>query len=88
MAVNKNILSIVYVFISIIVIIVLIYLLLNCKKHESFCSCRQMTNKICPDPKVLTSLYNSGELTESTDFMKFWNPEPKVIMPDDEFFNR
>ena len=85
MTVNKNIIYTTYVFISIIVIIILIYLLSNCKKHESFCQCRNMTNKICVDPKELTSLYEEGLLTENTDLMKYWKPISKVIMPDEQF---
>ena len=87
MAVNKNMISIVYVFISIIVIIILIFLLANCKKNEHFCSCRNMTNKICPDPKLLTSLYEKGLLTENTDLKKFGKPTWKTIMPDDQFYD-
>ena len=83
---NKNILSISYFIISMIVIIVLIIFLIRCKK-ESFCACRNMTSKRCPDPSVLTSLYNSGKLTEFTDFAKIQksNPKWKQVMPDDIF---
>lgn len=87
MVLDKNIMYTGYVVLSIIIVI-LIYLLINCKKNEKFCSCRQMTNKICPDPKVLTSLYESGELTENTDLTKFGKPVWKTVMPDDEWFDQ
>ena len=83
---NKNILTLSYIVISIIVISVLIVMLLKCKK-ESFCACRNMTSKRCPSPEVLTNLYNSGKLTEFTNFAKIQeaNPKWKQIMPDDIF---
>ena len=74
-----------------IFIVVFIYSISNKPKNEPFCSCRHETTKICPDPGVLTDLYNSNKLTEYTDFEKIrdnygggdkvW----KVAMPEDEF---
>jgi hypothetical protein len=83
---NKNILTLSYIVISAIAIVFLIALLVKCKK-ESFCACRHMTSKRCPNPHVLTDLYNSGKLTEFTDFAKIQqaNPKWKQIMPDDIF---
>ena len=58
---------------------------------EKFFSCRHETTKICPDPKVLTDLYNSNKLTEYTDFENIRNKFGggsntwKVTMPEDEF---
>ena len=56
-------------------------------KHEPFCNCFPIRDKRCPDPKVLTDLYNSGKLTEFTDFSKMeGSPAPwKIAMPDDYF---
>jgi hypothetical protein len=88
MTVNKNKISIAYVFISIVVIVVLIYILSKYKKNESFCSCRNMITKICPNPKELTSLYERGILTENTDLRKFGKPTWKTIMPDDQFYDQ
>jgi hypothetical protein len=85
---NKNKISIVYVFISIVVIVILIYLLVKYKKNEKFCSCRNMTTKICPNPKELTSLYEKGLLTENTDLRKFGKPVFKTIMPDEQFYDQ
>ena len=86
---DKNILTLSYIVISSIVIAILIVLLLKCKK-ESFCACRNMTSKRCPNPEVLTNLYNSGKLTEYTDFAKIQqaNPYWKEIMPDQMFNNQ
>jgi hypothetical protein len=47
-----------------------------------------MINKICPDPAVLTGLYDSGKLTENTNFAKIQqnhNSNWKTVMPEDEF---
>ena len=56
-------------------------------KNEPFCNCFPIRDKRCPDPKVLTDLYNSGKLTEFTDFAKIeGSPAPwKIAMPDDYF---
>jgi len=84
--INKTNISIAYVIISIIAIGVLIYLLVNHKKgHESFCSCRNMINRVCPDPQNQINLYNSGQLTENTDLSKVAGGPPgwKTIMPED-----
>ena len=65
---NFNILGIVYVVLSLIAIITLLILFLNCHKKESenFCACRHMTDKKCPSPQVLTDLYDKNILTENT----------------------
>ena len=56
-------------------------------KNEPFCNCFPIRDKRCPDPKVLSDLYNSGKLTEFTDFAKIeGSPAPwKIAMPDDYF---
>ena len=82
-----EILTISYVMISAFVIIVLVNALSKCKK-ENFCTCRNMTSKRCPDPEVLTTLYNTNKLTEYTDrdkFQKEFPPHWKNIMPNDIF---
>ena len=86
MVLNTNTLSMAYIIISIIVIVVLIFMINNCKK-EHFCACRNMISKRCPNPEVLTTLYNNGVLTENTNFAKIQqsNPYWKTIMPDDIF---
>jgi hypothetical protein len=87
MTFHKNLLSNTYHVISTIAIIVLVVLLVRCKK-ENFCTCRNMTSKKCPSPEVLTNLYNSNKLTEYTDLNKFQKEYPtqwKNIMPDDIF---
>lgn len=86
MALNTNILSITYIITSLIVIVILIVMISKCKK-EPFCACRHMTSKRCPNPEVLTNLYNNGILTENTNFAKIQqgNPRWKTIMPDDIF---
>jgi hypothetical protein len=86
MALDSINLSITYIVGSILVIIILIIMLNNCK-HENFCACRNMTSKRCPNPEVLTNLYNDGKLTEFTNFAKIQenNPYWKTIMPDDIF---
>lgn len=79
-------LSTAYVIVSLGVIGYLLYL--NFKKScESFCNCFPIIDKRCPDPKVLTSLYNSGKLTEYTDLAKVeGTPAPwKTSMPEDAF---
>lgn len=85
---NKNVISYMYIIVSLFAIAILSYLYINKTNTESFCSCRNMTNKICPDPKVLTKLYESGKLTEFTDFadiQKGKNNWKTLVMPDDEF---
>ena len=83
---NNTKISLIYVFGAITVIILLIAGVVYFKK-ENFCSCRNMTQKKCPSPENLTNLYNSGKLTEFTDFAKLQkiNPRWKSIMPDDIF---
>ena len=58
-----------------------------CSQKESFCACRNMADKRCPDPNVLNQLYTSGKLTEFTDFAKIQkeNPAWKTDMPYDRF---
>jgi len=74
-----------------ITLLILLFVCLLRKKPENFCSCRHETKKICPDPKVLTDLYNSGKLTEFTDFEAIRNKYGggannwKITMPEDEF---
>ena len=86
MAIDTNTLSVTYIIGSLIVIVFLIVMINNCKK-ETFCACRNMTSKRCPNPEVLTTLYNDGVLTENTNFAKIQqsNPSWKTIMPDDIF---
>ena len=86
---NQPTISIAYVLISIIVIGVLIYLLATCKK-ESFCSCRNMINRVCPDPQNQINLYNSGQLTENTDLTKVAGGPPgwKTIQPYDIYIDQ
>ena len=57
------------------------------KSREPFCNCFPIIDKRCPDPKVLTSLYNSGKLTEYTNLAKIeGTPVPwKTSMPEDAF---
>jgi len=83
----NNQISLIYVFMSLLLISLLTYLYVN-KGKETFCSCRNMINKICPDPAVLTGLYDSGKLTENTNFAKIQqnhNSNWKTVMPEDEF---
>jgi hypothetical protein len=78
--------SFVYVLLSLLAITILTYL--NFKKStESFCNCLPIRDKRCPDPGVLTDLYNSGKLTEFTDFAKKeGSPAPwKIAMPQDVY---
>jgi hypothetical protein len=83
---NSNNISFVYVLLSLTAIVILSYLYFN-KSKESFCVCHPIRDKRCPSPGVLTDLYNSGELTEYTDFAKKeGSPVPwKVAMPEDLF---
>jgi hypothetical protein len=79
--------SFIYVIISLAIITVLTYLYITKKSSESFCTCRNMTNKYCPNPQVLSDLYYSGKLTESTDLNKIKkeNINLRLPMPDDQF---
>ena len=78
-------LNFIYIVLSITAIVILVYLYVN-KCREPFCACRHEGDKRCPDPKVLTDLYNSGKLTEYTDFAKISRGAPeKMIMPEDRF---
>ena len=66
---HLNISTIVYVIISLCVIAVLIYFLVDCrKKCESFCICRGMDSKVCPNMELLHKEYDDGKLTEFTNF--------------------
>lgn len=78
--------SFIYVLLSLVAITILTYLNFN-KSLESFCTCLPIRDKRCPDPAVLTKLYNSGELTEFTDFAKKeGSPVPwKIAMPQDVY---
>ena len=78
-------LGLIYVIVSLCVIGVLLYLYLTCKGHEPFCNCFPVVNKVCPNTKVLTDLYNTGRLTESTDLAKMQRPGWKTVMPEDQF---
>jgi len=40
----------------------------GCK--ESFCTCQGAVSKYCPNPKVLTDLYEDGTLTENSKLIK------------------
>lgn len=85
---NKNVISYGYIIISLLVIGILTYLYITKKPSESFCSCRNMTNKICPDPNVLTKLYETGKLTEYTNFANIQKDKDNwknLVMPEDEF---
>jgi len=86
-SINK-LLPIVFV-ITIAAFAVLIYIMITKPptKNEPFCNCFPIRDKRCPDPKVLTDLYNSGKLTEFTDFAQMeGSPAPwKIAMPDDYF---
>ena len=82
MAANKNLTYIIYGLIS-VVIIVLVYILT--KKRETFCSCRQMKNKVCTDSRELTSLYEQGRLTENTNFAKIQKPVWKNVLSVDQY---
>ena len=86
---NFNILAIVYIGLSLITIITLLILFLNCnkKKSENFCACRHMTDKKCPSPQVLSDLYDRNILTENT-VAQALNQRGKwktYIMPDDRW---
>jgi hypothetical protein len=84
--IDKCSISFIYVIISLVIIAVLIYLYVTAKKsNETFCTCRNMANKYCPDPKILSDLYYEGILTESTDLNKIKNFNAKLPMPDDQF---
>jgi hypothetical protein len=78
--------SFIFVLGSFIAITILSYLCFR-KSSEGFCNCFPIRDKRCPDPKVLTDLYNSGELTEFTDFSKKEGSPPgwKIAMPEDMF---
>lgn len=83
---NSTNVSLVYVVSSLTLISFLLYLNFG-KSKESFCNCFPIIDKRCPDPKVLTSLYNSGKLTEYTDLATIeGSPVPwKTAMPEDAF---
>jgi hypothetical protein len=86
---NFNILGIVYVVLSLIAIVTLLILFLNChkKKSENFCACRHMTDKKCPSPQVLTDLYDRNILTENTvaQALNQGGKWKTYIMPDDRW---
>lgn len=85
--------SLVYVSFSLIAILILVYLLYNCKHHkgnqEKFCSCRRMTQSVCPDTYNQTALYESGQLTENSPLAQIQRQEQghnwPVVMPEDIF---
>ena len=89
--------SLVYVSFSLIAILILIYLLYNCnqshKGQEKFCSCRRMTQAVCPDTYNQTALYESGKLTENSNLAKMqkqaWAQDNEkkwpIVMPEDIF---
>jgi hypothetical protein len=82
-------LSTVYVILSLGLISYLLFVNFR-KSFESFCNCFPIIDKRCPDPKVLTSLYSSGKLTEYTDLANIeGSPAPwKTPMPDDAFIEQ
>lgn len=80
---NERSLFYIYFAISLIVIITLISLLYKKQGNEGFCNCFGMQGpgeKTCPDPDLLKALYNSGQLTEFTDFNKGTKPEWKNLL--------
>lgn len=81
--------SLTFVIVSIVVIVILSVLLYMCKKNggDTFCACRNMTDKRCPNPFVLTDLYNSNKLTEFSNFAEAQKLHPywKMVMPNDIF---
>ena len=83
---NSNDISFIYIVLSILTITILSYLYFY-KSREGFCTCHSIADKRCPDPKNLTNLYNSGKLTESTNFAaKEGTPAPwKIAMPQDRY---
>jgi hypothetical protein len=83
---NKNKLSIAFVIISFFIIIVLIYLLINCKKKDTFCTCRSPAQNVCPDRAELIDLYDKGILTENSDIRKMQGETAwKIDTPYDQF---
>jgi len=86
---NSN--NLIYVIITtiIVVIVSVVYIkqIKNGDDSENFCSCRNMTKKICPSPQELVNLYNSNKLTEYTDLAKIQSLDPtwKQVMPDDVY---
>jgi hypothetical protein len=55
-----------YVFVSLLVILVLILKPVNCPTKDNFCNCYGNGNMRCPSTMKLSSLYNEGKLTENT----------------------
>jgi len=84
MVIDSNI-SIGYVVISLILIIILTYLLVNChmqkKDSEKFgiCTCTGESSKRCSDPFVTTALYDSSQLTENSPLAKIQAEQNKVL---------
>ena len=83
---NSNNISFIYVLLSLVVITILTYLYFK-KSSENFCNCLPIRDKRCPNLKVLSDLYNSGKLTEFTDFAKKeGSPAPwKIAMPQEVY---
>lgn len=61
---------ILYVVISLLLIGVLSYMLVRCKKTEPFSTCTPMAEKRHVDTNMARKLYSSGKLTEYTERKK------------------
>jgi len=83
---DKNTFYIAYVVISLIAIGLLIYFLVKCNS-ESFCLCRGVAGKECPNIANKVSEYNKGTKTEYTNLATeqgtpHWREN---TMPEDKF---
>ena len=67
---NPSLLKIIIVILLLSISIVLVLDDDSWCSKDNFCTCQGMGNKVCPNTKLLKDLYNSGKLTEYSDFAK------------------
>lgn len=69
----------IYIVVSLVVIAILSYALIDKMRKEQFCNCTALGRKTCPNPQGLQQLYSDGQLTEYTDLAKekpVWQKTP------------
>ena len=72
---TKDIITVVYVLVSLAVIATLTYLYMRCKgKSESFSTCHGLDRQVKSPWGERAKMYNSGELTESTQLVRPYPP--------------
>ncbi len=72
---TKDIMTVMYVLVSLIVTATLTYLYISCKrKGETFSTCQGLDRQVWSPWGEKAKLYNSGQLTETTELVRPYPP--------------